>query len=48
MTSSAETNINGPITIQTQATDAQGIAREFGKAVGKYSFTVPQANTGLT
>jgi hypothetical protein len=48
MTSTAETNINGPITIQTQATDAQGIAREFGKAVGKYSFTVPQANTGLT
>jgi hypothetical protein len=48
MTSSAETNINGPITIHTQATDAQGIAREFGKAVGKYSFTVPQANTGLT
>lgn len=48
MTSSAETNINGPITIQTLATDAQGIAREFGKAVGKYSFTVPQANTGLT
>lgn len=48
MTSSAETNINGPITIQTQATDAQGIAREFGKAVSKYSFTVPQANTGLT
>lgn len=48
MTSTAETNINGPITIQTQATDAQGIAREFGKAVAKYSFTVPQANTGLT
>jgi hypothetical protein len=48
MTSTAETNINGPITIQTQATDAQGIAREFGKAVGKYSFTIPQANTGLT
>ena len=48
MTSSAETNINGPITIHTQATDAQGIAKEFGKAVGKYSFTVPQANTGLT
>jgi hypothetical protein len=48
MTSTAETNINGPITIHTQATDAQGIAREFGKAVGKYSFTVPQANTGLT
>lgn len=47
-TSSSETNITGPITIQTQATDAQGIAREFGKAVGKYSFTVPQANTGLT
>lgn len=48
MTSTAETNINGPISIHTQATDAQGIAREFGKAVGKYSFTVPQANTGLT
>ncbi|NPT59109.1 phage tail tip lysozyme [Paraburkholderia elongata] len=48
MTSSAETNINGPITIHTQATDAQGIAKEFGKAVAKYSFTVPQANTGLT
>lgn len=48
MTTTAETNINGPITIQTQATDAQGIAREFGKAVAKYSFTVPQANTGLT
>jgi hypothetical protein len=48
MTSTAETNINGPITIQTQATDAQGIAREFGKAVAKYSFTVPQANTGLS
>lgn len=47
-TTTAETHINGPITIQTQATDAQGIAREFGKAVGKYSFTVPQANTGLT
>ncbi|KAA1013033.1 hypothetical protein FVF58_09590 [Paraburkholderia panacisoli] len=47
-TTTASTNINGPITIQTQATDAQGIAREFGKAVAKYSFTVPQANTGLT
>ncbi|MFM0141732.1 phage tail tip lysozyme [Paraburkholderia sp. RL18-085-BIA-A] len=46
-TTTAETNINGPITIQTRATDAQGIAREFGKAVSKYSFTVPQANTGL-
>lgn len=47
MTSTAETNINGPIHIHTQATDAQGIAKEFGKAVAKYSFTVPQANTGL-
>lgn len=47
-TTTASTNINGPITIQTQATDAQGIAKEFGKAVAKYSFTVPQANTGLT
>jgi hypothetical protein len=48
MTSTAETNINGPITIQTQATDAQSLARDFGKEMAKYSFTVPQANTGLT
>jgi hypothetical protein len=48
MTSTAETNINGPITIQTQATDAQSLARDFGKEMAKYSFTVPQANTGLS
>jgi hypothetical protein len=47
-TTSAETNINGPITIHTQATDAHGIARELGGAVARYSFTVPQANTGVS
>jgi hypothetical protein len=48
-TSSAETHINGPITIQTQATDAQGIAHDFSQAMSnKFSFTVPQANTGVS
>ncbi|MFM0507652.1 phage tail tip lysozyme [Paraburkholderia sp. RL17-373-BIF-A] len=47
-TTTAETNINGPITIHTQATDAHGIARELGGAVAHYSFTVPQANTGVS
>ncbi|CAG4887996.1 glycoside hydrolase family 73 protein [Paraburkholderia saeva] len=47
-TSSAETNINGPITIHTQATDAEGIARSLGGALGRYSFTVPQANMGVS
>lgn len=47
-TTTAETNINGPITIHTQATDANGIARELGGAVARYSFTVPQANTGVS
>jgi hypothetical protein len=47
-TTTAETNINGPITIHTQATDAHGIARELGGAVARYSFTVPQANTGVS
>ncbi|MDE1138197.1 MAG: phage tail tip lysozyme [Paraburkholderia tropica] len=46
-TSSSETNINGPITIQTQATDAAGIARDFGRQM-KMNFTLPQANTGLS
>lgn len=45
--SSSEVNINGPINIHTQATDAQGIAREFGHAVKQFNF-VQQANTGLT
>lgn len=46
-TSSAETHVNGPITINTQATDAAGIARSLGHEIARYSFTVPQANTGL-
>nr|WP_282966404.1 phage tail tip lysozyme [Burkholderia cenocepacia] len=47
-TSTSETNINGPITVQTQATDAAGIARDLGGALRRYSFVVPQANTGLS
>lgn len=46
-TSSSEVNINGPINIQTQATDAAGVARGLGSAISKYHF-VSQANTGLT
>jgi hypothetical protein len=46
-TSSSEVNINGPITVQTQATDAAGVARGLGSAISKYHF-VAQANTGLT
>lgn len=45
-TSSAETNINGPITINTQATDANAIAKDFAARMRNYSF-VSQANTGL-
>ncbi|HGF4015223.1 phage tail tip lysozyme [Burkholderia cenocepacia] len=47
-TSTTETNINGPITVHTQATDAAGIARDIGGAMKRYSFVVPQANTGLS
>lgn len=47
-TSSNETHINGPIQVYTQATDAAGIARDFGRAVSKYSFVVPQANMGVS
>jgi hypothetical protein len=47
-TTTAETNINGPITIHTQATDARGIARDLGHEFAKFSFTVPQANTGVS
>lgn len=43
-----EVNVNGPITIHTQATDAAGIAGAFGGEVRKYAFTMPQANTGVT
>lgn len=35
-TSSVETNINGPINVQTQATDAPGIAREIGHSLQTY------------
>ncbi|MEX3628086.1 MAG: phage tail tip lysozyme [Burkholderia sp.] len=47
-TTSSETNFNGPITIQTQATDAAGVARDLGGAMKRYGFVVPQANTGLS
>jgi hypothetical protein len=48
-TSSNETHINGPINIQTQATDAAGIVRDFGREMSsRFSFSVPQANTGLS
>ena len=42
----SETNINGDIIIHTQATDANGIARDMRGALAKRS-TVNQANTGL-
>jgi hypothetical protein len=35
------------INVQTQATDAKGIARDIGPAVKQYAFAV-QSNTGLT
>ncbi|MDN7913677.1 phage tail tip lysozyme [Burkholderia cepacia] len=47
-TTSNETNFNGPINVHTQATDAPGIARDFGKSMSRYGFTVAQANTGLS
>ncbi|WP_343718870.1 phage tail tip lysozyme [Achromobacter dolens] len=40
-----EVNINGPVTIHTQATDGQGIARDLG-ALGGSQALVNQANTG--
>ena len=43
--SSSEVNI-GQITVQTRATDAQGIARDIGPAVQRYTFAT-QANQGL-
>lgn len=45
-TSTSETNINGPITINTQSKDADGIARDISSSLKKYSF-VATANTGL-
>jgi hypothetical protein len=45
--SSAETHVNGPVNIYTQATDAKGIASAFGAEVKKFNFTVSQENNGL-
>jgi hypothetical protein len=47
-TSTTETNVNGPINIYTKATDAAGIARDFGHELTRHSFTVPQANSGVS
>lgn len=45
-TNSTETNINGPITVVTQATDGAGIARDLS-GMGRNQTLVQQANTGL-
>lgn len=45
-TSTSETNINGPINIVTQATDAPGIAKGIGQGLKEVAFA-SQANTGL-
>ena len=45
-TTTSETNINGPINIYTQATDANGIARDMRPALNRYTYA-GQANTGL-
>lgn len=45
-TTTNETKFTGPVTINTQATDAKGIAKAFATEVSKYGF-VPQANTGM-
>lgn len=42
----SETNINGPINITTQATDAKGIAKDIGPQMKRHAF-VAQANTGV-
>jgi hypothetical protein len=44
--STSEVNVNGPITVQTQATDAKGIASGLMNSL-KSTLTVQQANTGL-
>ncbi len=46
-TNSTQTNINGPINIQTAATDAEGVAKSIGPAIQRYGF-VSQANTGIS
>jgi hypothetical protein len=45
-TSTRQTTINGPINIQTQATDAQGIASGIGGAIKSHSL-VDQADGGI-
>jgi hypothetical protein len=45
-TSTAETHITGPITIQTQATDAKGIAAGFNNAMSRYPL-IANSNSGL-
>ncbi len=42
-----ETNINGPIIIHTQATDAKGIAKEIGTELSGRMVFAAQTNTGL-
>ncbi|MCJ9707664.1 phage tail tip lysozyme [Bordetella hinzii] len=41
-----EVNINGPVTIHTQATDGQGIVRELG-GIGSSQILTSQANGGI-
>lgn len=45
-TATSEVNINGPINVQTQATDAKGVASGLAGAL-RNSLTVQQANGGL-
>lgn len=45
-TTRIEVNNNGPVTVQTQSTDAKGIVREFNAQMGKSSLA-SQADSGL-
>lgn len=47
-TSSAETHFHGDFHINTQATDANGIARDMGGALQRHQFTLANANTGMS
>lgn len=42
----SETHIHGPITVVTQATDGEGVARDLGR-VGRSQNLVQQGNTGM-
>lgn len=42
-----ETHVHGPITVNTKATDAKGVARGLGHAIETYAFA-SQANYGLS